>query len=176
MTIHNVLDIAIVPIWKFRNFDFWGEDHDGEPMRSIKCSTCANLNVNLYTCWNLKGWNCVLLRVLIILEENNESLDIFFHIVMANSSVIFCLSQTPRFTNSWLNDVIHAIMFLSEFDRLGIVWNLERFYGIRIHFQNIAERTLLDGEHFKSLALLAARIARHIRFVIFPTFSTQFAV
>ena len=77
MTIPNVLDIAIVPIWKFRNFDFWGEDNDGEPVRSIKCSTCANLNVNLYTCWNLKGWNCVLLRVLIIREENNESLDIF---------------------------------------------------------------------------------------------------
>ena len=36
MTMPNVLDIAIVPIWKFRNFGFQREDKDGEPVRSIK--------------------------------------------------------------------------------------------------------------------------------------------
>ena len=36
MTMPNVLDIAIVSIWKFGNFGFYGEDNDGEPVRSIK--------------------------------------------------------------------------------------------------------------------------------------------
>ena len=36
MTMSNVFDVAIVSIWKFRNFDFLGEDKDGEPVHSIK--------------------------------------------------------------------------------------------------------------------------------------------
>ena len=36
MTMSNVVDVAIVSISKIRNFDFLGEDKDGEPVHSIK--------------------------------------------------------------------------------------------------------------------------------------------
>ena len=131
-------------------------------------SSRANLNVNLCTCSNLKEWNCVLLRVFKHLrrEENNEWLDIVFHVVFGNSAVISVSNNLLGLQIAHETRSNMQLCFrLSSIDL--DVWILEILYGIRILFHNIAEETLLDREHFKSPALLTARIDRHIHFVIF---------